>query len=289
MWILVDVADVYRSDVYLQTVLPLHTLIEKKFDGTYREPSSNFDSPFVHYYGTEGQSTWDVMASIPHIMKTFQISLKAMDIMMPPTGPFYDFSQFKATEDDPDRIQIVDVGGGYGKVLRDIVTATPELDAKKCVLQDVAGVIGIADEAKEFGLQTQVIDFHTEQPVKGMFSHSNHIVTVLTIISGAKAYYMRFISHDYSDPDAINILSHVAKAMAPDSKLLFADCVIPQRLHEATLTAGALDQLMFCIGGKERTKEGFEIILGANGLELLSINMVPGSTGAIVEARLKAQ
>jgi demethylsterigmatocystin 6-O-methyltransferase len=98
---------------------------------------------------------------------------------------------------------------------------------------------------------------------------------------------MRFISHDYSDHDIINILSHIAGAMASDSKLLLADCVIPDRLQEATITAGVLDQLMFCIGGKERTVSGFKSILEPNGLELIGVNKVAGSTGAIVEARLK--
>ena len=107
------------------------------------------------------------------------------------------------------------------------------------------------------------------------------------MILGARAYYMRFISHDYSDLDITNILGHVAKAMAPDSKVLLADCVIPNRLQEATITAGVMDQLMFCIGGKERTESGFESILGAAGLELISVNRVYGSTGAIVEARLR--
>ena len=106
-------------------------------------------------------------------------------------------------------------------------------------------------------------------------------------ILGARAYYMRFISHDYSDFDIINILGHVAEAMAPDSKLLVADCVIPERLREATIAAGVLDQLMFCIGGKERTESGFKSILRASGLELLSVNKVSGSTGAIVEAKLR--
>ena len=153
--------------MYLKTTLPLDGWIENKFKGRYMEPSSNFDNPFVSYYGREGQSAWDVMAAMPDIMKTFQISLKAMDEMLPPAGPFYDFSQFKAKDDEPARIQIVDVGGGYGKVLTDILQATPALDPKRCVVQDVGHVIAIAHAAREFGLQTMTIDFHVNQPIRG--------------------------------------------------------------------------------------------------------------------------
>ena len=64
----------------------------------------------------------------------------------------------------------------------------------------------------------------------------------------AHAYCMRHIAHDYSDKDLINILSHVAAVMAPASKLLIADSVIPDRLVVATLMAGIMDGLMFHTG-----------------------------------------
>lgn len=72
--------------------------------------------------------------------------------------------------------------------------------------------------------------------------------------------------------------------MSTSSKLLLADAVIPDRLVEATLPAGVLDALMFCIGGKERTENGFREVLGKVGLELNKIYPVPGTAGAIVEA-----
>ena len=54
-------------------------------------------------------------------------------------------------------------------MLRDILAATPELQPQKCVLQDLENVIGIADEVIRLGVKTMAVDFHTEQPVKGMF------------------------------------------------------------------------------------------------------------------------
>ena len=72
--------------MYLKPTLTLDGWIQKKFKGQYTEPSSNFENPFVSYYGADGQSAWDVMAGIPDIMQTFQHSLMAMDEMMPPRG-----------------------------------------------------------------------------------------------------------------------------------------------------------------------------------------------------------
>lgn len=65
---------------------------------------------------------------------------------------------------------------------------------------------------------------------------------------GARAYCMRYIAHKYSHKDLINIPSHVAAVIAPASKLLIADSVIPDRRNVATLMAGIMDGLMFYIG-----------------------------------------
>lgn len=97
---------------------------------------------------------------------------------------------------------------------------------------------------------------------------------------------MRYITHEYSDPEATNLLSQVAKAMDSDSRLSIADSVIPDKLVEDTILAGVMDQLMFCIGGRERTEAGFRAILEPNNLELVTIHRAPTS-GAIVEAKLK--
>lgn len=95
---------------------------------------------------------------------------------------------------------------------------------------------------------------------------------------------MRFISHDYSDAELVNILSHISEAMSCDSKLLLVDTVIPERLDESTMVAGVLDQIMFAIGGKERTKQDFEAVLGQVDLSLNEVYHIPGSPGAVVEA-----
>ena len=95
---------------------------------------------------------------------------------------------------------------------------------------------------------------------------------------------MRYIIHDYSDLEATNILSQVAKAMSSDSR--FADSVIPDRLVENTILAGVMDQIMFCIGGRERTEAGFRAILEPNNLELVMNHRAP-TGGANEEAKLK--
>ena len=49
--------------------------------------------------------------------------------------------------------------------------------------------------------------------------------------------------------------------MAPDSKILIADMVMPKRVYEADLPATAMDCTVMVIGGQERTEEGSENVL----------------------------
>jgi hypothetical protein len=97
---------------------------------------------------------------------------------------------------------------------------------------------------------------------------------------------MRMIIQDYSDEVAVGILGNVASAMDSKSKLLIAETVVPDRIDEASLHAATMDMFMFNCGGKERTKAGFEKILGAAGLRLEKIWQAGGTVQAVLEAVL---
>jgi hypothetical protein len=99
---------------------------------------------------------------------------------------------------------------------------------------------------------------------------------------------MRMIMHDYADPVCINILSQLAKSMAPDSRVLICDMVIPQRVGEATFASAVLDQAVMAMGGKERTEEGFRKLFETAGMELVQVWRAPGVPGGCVEGKLKA-
>lgn len=104
---------------------------------------------------------------------------------------------------------------------------------------------------------------------------------------GAKAYFMRMIMHDYADVVCIDILSYLARAMSPASRLLVCDMVLPERVGEADFPAAVLDQAVMTMGGKERTEAGFKGLFEGAGIELVQVWRVPGVPGACVEGRLK--
>jgi hypothetical protein len=93
--------------------------------------------------------------------------------------------------------------------------------------------------------------------------------------------------HDYSDAVNISILSQLVKAMKPDSLVLIADMVLPARVHEADLPAATMDNIMFVLGGKERTEEAWRNMLDKAGLELVKVWSAGVGGGALVETRMK--
>ena len=98
---------------------------------------------------------------------------------------------------------------------------------------------------------------------------------------------MRRIIHDYSDANVITILKQLANAMKPDSRVLIADFVIPERVGEADLGAVAMDNTVMAMGGKERTEAMFQDILDKSGLELVKVWRASFGVQGLVEARLK--
>lgn len=146
---------------------------------------------------------------------------------------------------------LVDIGGGHGQDLIALKEKHPTVSGK-LILQDQSHVI---DEIKELpsGIETMSHDFFAPQPVKG-----------------AKAYFLRFVLHDWPDKQARQILSQIKDAMSPESLLLISEVVLPD--SNVSLLAAQIDVLMMGLfTGLERTRKQFETLLNDVGLELVRI------------------
>ncbi|KAI1024669.1 hypothetical protein LB503_007306 [Fusarium chuoi] len=243
--------------------------------GKYEEPQDPLYNPYTAYWKQEGTPVWSIMMQNPERFQTFQTGMAGIDVAIPVTGHF-DFSTLKNESPDTDNatIELVDVGGGEGTVLNKILEAHPELSPRNCMLQERPEVIQLAKSKKTLPDDVQLVehDFMTEQPVKG-----------------AKAYFMRMILHDYADAVGIQILTRLAEAMKPYSRVLICEMVLAPRVGEADFASAVLDQAVMTMGGKERTEAGFQKMFDASGLELVKTWRVPGVPGGCVEARLKGQ
>ena len=108
------------------------------------------------------------MAQDPERLQTFQTGLSGLDLAIPVVGHF-DFSQLATTEEG--RVELVDVGGGHGACLKQILDKHPQLEAKKCILQDMSDVIKMAKSGGTLppDLVLMEHDFRSEQPVKSSY------------------------------------------------------------------------------------------------------------------------
>lgn len=285
-------ADLSRYDEWFKKMHNFDDYLQEKGQvPNAKEPDDPLCNPYTFYHHQEGTPVWSIMSQSPERFKTFQAGMAGIDLAIPVTGHF-DFSMLKNTPDEDTRgvIQLIDVGGGRGAVLKTILDTYNDLKPQYCVLQDLAPVIALSNTD---GLLPQEVrrmehDFTTEQPLKGTLFFLLITSALFTNIhTGAKAYFMRMIMHDYADPVCIGILKNLAKAMTLESRVLICDMVIPSRVGELDFPAAVLDQAVMTMGGKERTREGFSKLLEAAGLELVEVWRAPGVPGGCVEGRLK--
>lgn len=169
----------------------------------------------------------------------------------------YDFSSFK---------KIIDVGGGNGSQLIEILQLHPQL---KGTVFDLPHVVERAQTALNAAGLSDRGSVHG-----GSFFES--------IPSGGDAYLLRHIIHDWDDSQSHTILKCVRAAMSPQAKLLIIETVIPPG-NDACF-AKLLDLTMLVIpGGLERTREQYATLLTGAGFELSRV--VPTTGGVdIVEA-----
>lgn len=138
------------------------------------EPTSFYVNPYSEYHNAadSGLTTWEIMSKDPDKIKTFQIGLTTGDAMVPVVG-YYDFNQLALTDEeiqqDPERVSLVDIGGGVGNVVQRILQASPKLNPSNIVLEDLESILELSEKEKSApeGVRKVVHDFWTPQPIKG--------------------------------------------------------------------------------------------------------------------------
>ena len=149
---------------------------------------------------------------------------------------------------------VADIGGGNGTQITAILQKHPEM---KGILFDLSHVVERARstlEAAGLGDRCQLAtgDFFQSVP------------------SGADAYVMRHIIHDWDDEQSLTILKNCHAAMSSGNKLLLVESVIPP--GNDPFMGKFLDLTMMLIpGGKERTEEEYRELYDKAGFDLRRI------------------
>lgn len=170
----------------------------------------------------------------------------------------YDFSGIR---------KMVDVAGGHGMLLKSILGRYPDMQG---VLFDLPKVIeGARAAAGDNGVAGR-LEF-----VAGSFFES--------VPTGADAYIMKHIIHDWDDERAVAILSTCRRAIPSDGRVLLVETVVPGP-NEPSL-AKLLDLEMLVLpGGIERTEPEYAELFRQAGFRLSRV-LRTESFMNVIEAR----
>ena len=195
-----------------------------------------------------GMRDWDFYALHPEMGAIFDAGMRSF------TGSTaaaivaaHDFSVYGT---------VADIGGGDGTLLEAILAACPDLHG---ILFDRAGVVERAVRrlaGSEVSSRFRAVsgDFLEEVP------------------SGADAYVLKWILHDWEEADARRILATCRRAMKAGSDLVVVERVMPERMTSSDVEIAMADlQMMAMNGGVERTESEFRDLMLESGFRLASV------------------
>jgi hypothetical protein len=175
----------------------------------------------------------------------------------------YDFSTFQV---------IMDVGGGNGTLIAELLRAAPA--AMGIVFDLPAGV----SEAQQVLTNSGLAQRCTIVP--GDFFKS--------VPTGADAMVLKSVIHDWDDASATSILRNCRLAASANARLLLIERVMPPRMtvSPANQRGTVLDMRMLVLpGGRERTEEEYKALLASGGFVWTRTVMLPEPVDmAVIEA-----
>jgi len=161
---------------------------------------------------------------------------------------------------------LADIAGGHGTLLAGILRANP---AMRGLLFDQPQVIAGAPER----LAAEGVAERVELATGDFFA---------AVPTGADAYLMKYIIHDWDDERALAILANCRRAMPEGARLLLVETVIAEGNAPHFGKLLDLEMLLFT-GGRERTEAEYRALLSRAGFRLTRV--VPTrSPLSIVEA-----
>jgi hypothetical protein len=148
---------------------------------------------------------------------------------------------------------LVDIAGGHGKVLTEILLKYPAMQGKLFDLEHV--VNGAKPKIEALGLTARCGvcsgDFFKEVPQ-------------------GDAYVMKHIIHDWNDAKATTILKNIHKASPADARVILIESVIAA--GNTPHLAKWIDlEMLLIAGGMERTEEQFRALFAGAGFRVTRI------------------
>jgi SAM-dependent methyltransferase len=165
--------------------------------------------------------------------------------------------------------RLVDVGGGRGILLAEILRAVPDLEG---VLLDRDAAL----PAARAHLAAAGVGDRAECIPGDFFS---------TVPEGADAYLLSRVLHDWHDDEARQILATCRRAMPAGSRLLVVDAVLPERANDRPAAIRMDLHMLMLFGARERTEAESRALLHEAGFEVRRVVMTASPAGlGVIEA-----
>jgi O-methyltransferase domain/Dimerisation domain len=183
-----------------------------------------------------GYDFWELCRRNPQADEAMNEGMRSLsELITPSVTAAYEWNQFPL---------VADVGGGIGTQLISILDASP---TSKGILFDRPHVAA------------KSTPHHRMRVVGGSFFES--------VPAGADAYLLRWILHDWAEPEAAAILRSLRRSMKPTARLILAEFVIPEG-GEFDFSKWTDLQMLILFKGRERTVIEHRNLLAASGFEL---------------------
>ncbi|MFD9419693.1 methyltransferase [Streptomyces goshikiensis] len=205
-----------------------------------------------------GQGHFDHFAGHPPLADLFDRAMAASAGMFDPIAELVDFSGAAV---------VVDIAGGNGQLLAQLLTRHPHL----------RGILFERDQA---------VDAARERLGRaGCADRCTFVVGDFTasVPRGGDVYLLSRVLHDWDDEQCATILNRCALAMEPGAELLLVERLLPEDGRPSL--APAWDVHMLCnVGGRERTAEHYGRLLTAAGFTPGAVSPLP-LDGFLIRAR----
>jgi len=205
-----------------------------------------------------GMPAFDWLAKHPEQASLFSETMVGFHGMEPAAvAAAYDFSGLRT---------IADVGGATGNLLATILSRYP---APRGILFDLPHVVR---DAPALLRERNVMD--RVRIEAGSFFER--------VPTGADAYLLSHVIHDWGEEQCLAILGHCRRAMKPDNRLLIIEMVLPP--GDTPHPGKMLDIVMLSLpGGQERTEPEYRALLDNAGFRMARV--VPTQSAvSVVEA-----
>lgn len=200
-----------------------------------------------------GQPFYEYLSGNPELAASFNAAMSATPEPRSPDAHLFDGAR-----------TIVDVGGGDGGLLAEVLSRRPELHGVLIELPEAAA------RARDLLAEAGVLD-RVQITAGSFFDH---------VPDGGDLYLLRRVLHNWNDENACRLLARVRAAMHADARLLVLEELLPSTPEASSASAGVwaaprkriVDLLMLVLmEGRDRTAQEYTTLLLESGFAVKNV------------------